>query len=438
MTRKASPAHARAAALAIVRRLRKHDHNAYFAGGCVRDELLGLSPTDYDIATDATPDRIRSLFKRTAEVGAAFGVILVTLGREEGLAEQATVEVATFRSEGTYSDRRRPDSVSFSDAKADALRRDFTINALFIDPLTPESEPAHVIDYVGGRADLRARVLRAVGEPDARLAEDHLRALRAVRFAARLDFELDPATAAAVHRHTRELAGVSRERIGDEIRRMLAHPSRARAVALLESLGLDAPVLTESPTASPSHPLTPSPSHPPLLSGPASPHNHPHSLYPRHLADWALDRGLTLEKPTIDAVLKRWRAALCLSNEERAGLAAILRNLALLEQGWLSLPTAQQKRAVCAGGVWFEHALDQLEARKPQLAAAARARISELAATSSGLCPEPILTGDHLLEMGLTSGPRYKVILDRVYDAQLEDRVTTIEQARELARTLRV
>jgi poly(A) polymerase len=435
MPRKASPPEARAAALAIVRALRSQGHTAYFAGGCVRDELLGLAPTDYDIATDATPDRIRSLFKRTAEVGAAFGVVLVTPGKEEGIAHQATVEVATFRSEGPYSDRRRPDSVTFSDAKSDALRRDFTINALFIDPLKPDTDQSRVIDYVGGQEDLRRRTVRAVGDPEARLSEDHLRALRAVRFAARLGFELDPPTADAIRRHTSELAGVSRERIGDEMRRMLAHPSRARAVALLESLGLDSPVLMEPPAPSPAHPITPSPLD---LPRDAPHHGDPASLYPRHLADWALARGLTLDKPAIDDLLRRWRAALCLSNEERSGLASILRNLMLLERDWGDLSIARRKRAIAAGGVWFQHALDQLEARSPQTAAAVRTQIAQLAATPSGICPEPLLTGDHLLEMGLHSGPRYKVILDRVYDAQLEDRITTTDQARELARSLSV
>src|SRR5690606_2366392 len=171
----------------IASTLRSHGHIAYFAGGCVRDALLGHPPTDYDIATDATPDRVQSLFDRTAAVGAHFGVVLV---KRRGV----TVEVATFRSEGPYSDQRRPDSVTFSDPESDARRRDFTINALFLDPLAGDK----VIDFVGGRQDLKAGVVRAVGDPEARLAEDHLRALRAVRFTARLGFRLDQATAKAI------------------------------------------------------------------------------------------------------------------------------------------------------------------------------------------------------------------------------------------------
>jgi poly(A) polymerase len=431
VTRKAIPAHARAAALAIVRTLRAQGHAAYLAGGCVRDELLGLAPTDYDIATDATPDRIRSLFKRTAEVGAAFGVVLVTPGTEEGApdlprGERATVEVATFRSEGPYSDRRRPDSVTFSDAKSDALRRDFTLNALFLDPL--EGERGRVIDYVGGVQDLERRMLRAVGNADERLAEDHLRALRAVRLAARLSLAIEPATGEAIHRHARELAGVSRERIGEEVRRMLMHASRARAAALLEELGLDAPVLEEPAQRS-------SGVH---LSFAATDHGDETSLYPRHLAAWALDRGLKASARDIEDLLRRWRGALCLSNEERTGIGAILRGLNLLRDRWEGLGVSAQKRAIGAGGARFQHALDLLDATDSARCGEIRARIAALSATPSGICPEPLLTGDDLVAMGMKPGPRFKSVLDRVYDAQLEDRIRTPGEARELGRTLSV
>jgi poly(A) polymerase len=210
---------ARRAGEAIIRTLVQAGHAAYFAGGCVRDELLGLTPTDYDVATDATPDRISALFPRTSEVGAAFGVVLVKSGRE-------VTEVATFRSEGAYSDRRRPDSVTFSNPAEDAKRRDYTVNALFLDPhaggagsvegavVTSHGSHGRVIDFVGGLLDLERRVLRAVGDPDQRLAEDHLRALRAARLAAKLGFQIDPGTAQAIRQHASQLQGVSRERIG--------------------------------------------------------------------------------------------------------------------------------------------------------------------------------------------------------------------------------
>src|SRR5688572_13668746 len=194
-------------ALAVVQRLRGAGHVAYFAGGCVRDLLLGLEPKDYDVATDAPPDRVRELFKRTQAVGQAFGVILVRVGRSQ-------VEVATFRTDGTYLDGRRPSEVRFTTAEEDARRRDFTINGLFLDPM----ENDRIIDYVGGQEDLAARRLRAIGDPAARFGEDHLRLLRAVRFAARFSLEIAPATAMAIESKASSLKGISPERIAEELR----------------------------------------------------------------------------------------------------------------------------------------------------------------------------------------------------------------------------
>jgi poly(A) polymerase len=438
---------ARQAAIAIVRKLREAGHIAYFAGGCVRDELLGLSPTDYDVATDAPPDRIRSMFRRTAEVGAAFGVVLVTPQADEVMGEGAvetrqgakdarhgvpshprypTVEVATFRSDGPYTDRRRPDVVRFSDPASDAHRRDFTINALFLDPLPKGGGLAEIIDYVGGREDLRRRTIRAVGDPDARLAEDHLRALRAVRLAARLGFEIEPRTAAAIRQHARELQGVSRERIGDEIRRMLTEAppqARQRAVQLLSELELDAPVLME-----PAAPLADR-----LLE-----QLRVEASYPAALAAWALQRGLHLQEPAVGPLVERWREALCLSNDERDDLASILQNLVHLEGEWPSWPVARQKRVAGAPGSGFAEAVLLLRARDPQRAATVGDRLRELEGTLSGIRPGPLLTGDDLIAAGFRPGPGFKGTLDRVYDAQLEDRITTREQAMELARTLGV
>lgn len=422
-----SPA-ARAAAMAIVHKLRKSGHIAYFAGGCVRDELLGLSPTDYDIATDATPDRIQSLFKRTNQVGAAFGVILVTPTPDEGVSTQATVEVATFRADGPYTDRRRPDIVHFSDPESDAKRRDFTVNALFLDPevetpsgsLVPRPS-GKVIDFVGGREDLARKVIRAVGDPEARLAEDHLRALRAVRFAARLGFQLDPATAQAIQRHARDLQGVSRERIGDEMRRMLLHPTRAAAAKLLESLSLDAPVLDEPSQQSAG----------PILAG--LPTQLAADGYPTCLAAWACDRGLSLDAVSVKSLLHRWRDALCLSNEERESLAGALDALAALETSWQTLTIARQKR-LAGAHPGFAAAMLLLSSRNAAFHQAVRQRVQDLSATPSGLRPEPLVTGDDLIAAGMTPGPSFKKALDLVYDAQLEDRIKTRAEALELAR----
>ncbi len=195
------PDRARRFAVWIVQKLHDAGFEALWAGGCVRDELLGLVPHDYDVATNATPDEVRSCFgtRRTLAIGAAFGVVTVLGGREEG-----QIEVATFRCDAAYSDGRRPDSVSFSTAREDALRRDFTVNGMFYNPLTHE-----VIDYVGGRRDLEAGVVRAIGNPLERFAEDKLRMLRAARLASTFGFRVDPDTAgcragASGHDHDRE------------------------------------------------------------------------------------------------------------------------------------------------------------------------------------------------------------------------------------------
>src|SRR2546423_12854917 len=197
-------------AVRVVQRLRDAGYQALWAGGCVRDELLGLVPKDYDVATDATPEQVRRLFRRTVAVGAAFGVVEVLGPRP------LKVQVATFRSDVSYSDGRRPDRVVFSSAREDALRRDFTINGMFFDPLTDQ-----LIDYVGGQEDLRARVLRAIGDPVRRFTEDKLRMLRAVRIATRFDLTLDEATATAVRAMAPEIRAVSAERIAEELRKLL-------------------------------------------------------------------------------------------------------------------------------------------------------------------------------------------------------------------------
>jgi poly(A) polymerase len=219
----------------IVRRLRGSGFEAYWAGGCVRDLALGLTPADYDVATDATPDQVMGLFPyRTVPVGKEFGVIRVRDPQAPGVE----VEVATFRSDGAYVDGRRPESVIFSSARLDAERRDFTINGMFLDPFTGE-----LIDYVGGQADLRAGVLRAIGDPWARFGEDKLRLLRAVRFAARFGLAIDPATISALVAMAPQVAVVSAERVAQELRRMLVHESRAVAIDLAFRTGLVAAVL---------------------------------------------------------------------------------------------------------------------------------------------------------------------------------------------------
>lgn len=434
-------------AVRIVQALRDAGFTAYFAGGCVRDELLGLHPRDYDIATDATPDDVRTLFSRTNEVGVSFGVMLVRLSG-------VTVEVTTFRREGAYSDRRRPDEVWFADAESDARRRDFTINALFLDPLAPPGEAESalgatgaVIDFVGGLDDLRRHFIRAVGAPEDRLGEDHLRALRAVRFAARLGFAIDPATADAIAKHARELEGVSRERIGDEIRRMMLEPTRAVAARLLETLGLDAPVLMESAigcaAADGMRLLATMPSR---------------CSYAAALAAWAMDRrnttgsrdpgdelapeppsgGNRADAASAEAMLRsehvgsRLRKALCLSNEERDELNATLSTLGRITWKWNRLTIAERKRLAAASG--FETAMIFLNTLEPALHDIVAADLSKLQMDGVGISPAPFLTGDELIRLGARPGPALGALLRDLYDRQLDSRLPSREAAVDFAR----
>jgi len=236
------------AALEIVRTLASAGHQAFFAGGCVRDLLLDLDPTDFDVATSAMPDQVAALFARTQAVGAHFGVILAA---PEGATSEKTdaIEVATFRHDGVYSDGRRPDAVRFStDPQEDVQRRDFTINGMLLDALTYERTgnlDASVLDFVGGRKDLTAKLLRAIGVPATRFAEDKLRMLRGVRFAARLGLTIDPATLSALQKQAGTIEQVSCERIREELTRMLTEGKARSAFELLDVTGLLPCVLPE-------------------------------------------------------------------------------------------------------------------------------------------------------------------------------------------------
>ena len=222
-----------ATATRLVERLRAAGHEALFAGGCVRDRLLGKEAHDIDIATSARPEEIQKLFPRTVAVGAQFGVIVV-------LEDGGEFQVATFRSDGAYRDGRHPESVAFTNAEGDARRRDFTVNGLFFDPLTRQ-----ILDFVGGEADLRAGILRSIGDPHARFAEDKLRLIRCVRFAASLGFEIEAETWRALLERAPEITAVSAERIRDELVKIFSHPSRVRGFDLLDQSGLLAILLPE-------------------------------------------------------------------------------------------------------------------------------------------------------------------------------------------------
>jgi len=225
-------------AVEVVRQLREHGFEAYWAGGCVRDQLLGRAPYDYDVATSAHPEEIRRVFKhrKTLAVGAAFGVMTVLGTRGAG-----QIEVATFRQDVGYSDGRHPDRIAFSSPEQDAQRRDFTINGMFYDPLENR-----IIDFVGGEADLKNRIVRAIGDARQRIAEDKLRMLRAVRFASIFDFRLEANTRDAICDMAPQVTVVSAERIADEMRIVLVHPARIRAIELLKTSGLLQAILPDA------------------------------------------------------------------------------------------------------------------------------------------------------------------------------------------------
>jgi putative nucleotidyltransferase with HDIG domain len=220
-------------AVGLILRLREAGHTAYFAGGCVRDALLGKEPKDYDVATSARPEQVEALFPRSRGVGAHFGVILVREGGHD-------YEIATFRSDGPYRDGRRPEGVTFSGEAEDAQRRDFTINGMFLDPIEEK-----VVDYVDGQIDLKNKIVRAIGDPIARFREDHLRMLRAVRFATALDFEIESATFAAILQHADDIRKISAERVREEVSRIFVGPGRVRGFDLLVETGLMACIFPE-------------------------------------------------------------------------------------------------------------------------------------------------------------------------------------------------
>jgi poly(A) polymerase len=410
-------------ALAVLKRLREAGHVAYFAGGCVRDSLLGLEAKDWDIATDAPPGRVRELFDSTQAVGAAFGVILVREG-------QSVVEVATFRADGNYEDGRRPSSVRFTSAEEDARRRDFTINGLFLDPLEDR-----VIDYVGGREDLAARLIRAIGLPAERFAEDHLRLLRAVRFAARFGFEIEPATAAAIASLANRVKGISPERIGDELRLMLTPPTRNVAWTLLWNLGLGREIFRFLPNV------------PQRLDFNRSIFLPLHSQRPitvgLALAAATLcvrlqagDTSSLLTRAEISRSVRAMRQALRISNDESGEMAETLAGLEPLLQPqpptlankkrFLARPTAPQSRLLMDAMAKIGLHAQRIADLQPELIELSKHEIA----------PPPLIDGDDLIAAGLSAGPKFRQILDAVYDAQLEGRISTREQALNLAKSI--
>jgi poly(A) polymerase len=414
-------------AVDVVRRLQEAGFRALWNGGCVRDFLMGRTPKDYDVATDARPDAVRGLFghRRTLAVGASFGVIIVVGPKAAG-----NVEVATFRTEGPYLDGRRPEHVDFATPEQDAQRRDFTINGMFYDPL---SEQVH--DYVGGERDLAAGVVRAIGRPADRMAEDKLRMLRAIRFAATLDFQLDAATAEAVRAMAPEIHVVSAERIAQELKRMLVDPHRRRAIELARDTQLLLEILPElKPVleAADGVPWEKTLRRLRLLQEPRF-----------ELATAALlvdvpnvadsGRAGRKESPAVRSLCRRLR----LSNQETDSIEWLLTRLPDL-LGSVTKSLAELKRMLS-----HADARDLLElGRVDRLAAdgnlAGVMHCEELLRQTppERLDPPPLVTGDDLIARGMQPGKRFREILDAVREAQLNDEITTPDEAFRLVERL--
>lgn len=419
-----NPEQARQFAVEVVSRLRAAGHESLWAGGCVRDELLGRIPADYDVATAATPDEVRRVFgqRRTLAVGAAFGVITVLGPKGAG-----QIEVATFRTDAAYTDGRHPAGVTFSTAPEDAQRRDFTINGLFFDPLTGE-----VHDYVGGRADLAAGVVRAIGVPAMRFGEDHLRMLRAVRFAAAFGFALDGETRAAIERMTHLVTTVSPERSAAELRAMVSRPGRRRALELLADTGLAKEVLPE---------VAPDAVDAPDVQSEA----------------WGEAARIVdaLDEPSLASALAALYELVGAAPLRQAANRLRLSNREVKLAGWLQEAVAmfsepsepnepdEPDGADVAGRPWSElqpwlaHEdafllADLLRARANcgrGSAATAAWVTAQIARPRAELDPPPLVTGADLLAAGVAAGPAMGATLARLRALQLDGVIATREQA---------
>ncbi len=411
------PAAAREFALVVVGRLRSAGHEAVWAGGCVRDELLGRTPADYDVATSARPDQVRAVFgnRHTLAVGAAFGVITVLGPRGAG-----QVEVATFRSDAAYTDGRHPAGVTFTNAREDALRRDFTINGLFLDPITGE-----VHDYVEGRADLTAGIVRAIGNAAMRFGEDHLRMLRAVRFAAGFGFALEEQTQAAIVRMAHLVTTVSPERVAAELRAIVARPGRRRALELLVQTGLAREVLPEVAPA----------------DGAAAAHAAWHDS--ARIID-------ALDEPEIASALAVLTAALPPETPRRIAARLRLSTRELKTACWLHEAVAfvdgtgevdLDQRPWSQLQPWLAHdaaflLADVLRARAAcghGSAAAAGWVTTKLQMPQEQLDPPPLVTGNDLLAAGVPAGRAMGQVLAALRALQLDGVLTTRDAAVEWA-----
>ncbi|MGA8939181.1 MAG: CCA tRNA nucleotidyltransferase [Acidobacteriaceae bacterium] len=446
------------AAFRIVRRLRALGHVAYFAGGCVRDLLLGVVPKDFDVATSATPELVLAAFPRTESVGAHFGVVLVI---DHLAQERVTTEVATFRHDGAYSDGRRPDSVQFSlDPREDVLRRDFTINGLLLDAMAYDAGDlleSCVLDYVGGRGDLHARLVRAIGEPRVRFAEDKLRMLRAVRFAARLGFAIERRTMDAIWEQAASIHVVSAERVRDELTKILTEGGARRGFELLDETRLLGQVLPEvkrmqgvqqPPEFHPEgdvwvHTLmlleqlpagvSPTLAWGMLLHDVGKPATFtppdPKRAGDRIRFNGHVDVGVAVAR----AILTRLR----FSGEDAEQILALVKHhmqfgdVMQMKQStlkrFLRLPKFEEHLALHKADCLSSH-------RKLEMYAFAKKHLEEMG--EEQIRPALLLTGDDLIAAGYKPGPGFRGMLEAAEDAQLEGSVRTKNEALRLVRKM--
>jgi len=418
----------------IVARLREHRSVAYFAGGCVRDLVRGEAPKDIDIATDARPEKVQKIFPRTYAVGAHFGVIVV-------LEDNFQFEVATFRSDGAYLDGRHPTEVHFSSPQEDAARRDFTINGMFFDPIATE-----VIDFVGGRADLEARIIRAIGDPGQRFTEDRLRMLRAVRFATVLGFEIEPRTWEALRQNSARINEISAERIREELVRIFLSPNRTRGWDLLDESGLLRAILPEIEAMKGCkqpeqfHPegdvfqhtrlmlkLLPEKVSVPLVFSvlfhdigkppTASVDENGRIRFNGHdrvgaeMAEEIMQR-LRFSRAEIDATVEMVRQHMVFKDVPRMRIAKLKR--------FMARPTFEDElelhRIDCASSHRMMENYDFLLRKREEFA-------------NEPIIPPPLVRGDDLIALGLEPGPKFGEILEAVETRQLEGALRTREEA---------
>ena len=392
------------AAIDIVRDLQQRGFQALLAGGCVRDMLLGRSAKDYDVATDARPEDVVRLFRRTLKVGAKFGVVIVLLhGRQ--------VEVATFRSESTYEDGRHPAEVRFTGALEDASRRDFTINGMFYDPVGGQ-----VIDYVGGQADLERRIVRTIGDPDERFSEDYLRLLRAIRFSTQLDFAIEPQTYEAIGRSAANIIHISGERIASELEGILGHPRRAAGAAMLVETGLAQAIF-------------------PGFVGVGAERGIAALVRLRKNVDLALALAALFAAFPTEFAMDRCKVLRLSRNRIKHARFLLAHRGRLLE--W-DMSLAQLKKLLAEP--YFrdlyelERAIQKSIPDRDGVAALAklRRRMRELGYVE--VRPKPLLDGHDLMGLGAVSGPFLGQLVEELYVAQLEGQIRTREQAEQWAR----